>query len=261
MSRKPNLRLVDTGFEDPARAGRTSRSQRQRQRRAKKVAADAQARQAERKAVWTKEARPRTAGQQRAQEAMRGHDMVFLTGPAGTGKTYLAVAQAVAMLMSGEVERIVLSRPAVEAGERLGFLPGDLRDKVDPYMRPLYDALLCFMNGPQLKAYLDNLTIEVAPLAFLRGRTLSHAFIILDEAQNATHGQIKMVVTRLGEGARMVVAGDPTQTDLDEGASGLADIAATLDVEGSGVGVVRLEQRDVVRHRTVRKVVELLDAA
>jgi phosphate starvation-inducible PhoH-like protein len=177
MSWKPNLRLVDIGSEI---SGRPSRSQ--RQPRAKKVAADAQARQVEKKAPWTKEARPRTEGQANAIEVSRNHDIAFMT-------------------------------------------------------------------------------IEVAPLAFLRGRTLSHAFIVLDEAQNATAGQIKMVVTRLGEGSRMVLSGDPTQHDLDEGDSGLAEMASVLDVEGSGVGVARLDKGDVVRHRTVSRVLEILEAA
>ena len=150
-------------------------------------------------------------------EALAAHEMVFGIGPAGTGKTYLAVAQAVAMLQAGKVDRIVLSRPAVEAGERLGFLPGDMKEKVDPYLRPLYDALHDMLPGDQVIRRLGNGEIEVAPLAFMRGRTLAHAFVILDEAQNTTPVQMKMFLTRMGEGTRMVITGDPSQIDLPPG--------------------------------------------
>ena len=172
---------------------------------------------------------PRSAAQAAYVKALREHELVFGLGPAGTGKTYLAVAAAVDLLMTGEVERIILSRPAVEAGERLGFLPGDLREKVDPYLRPLYDALNDMLPAEQVQKRLGTGEIEVAPLAFMRGRTLSHAFVILDEAQNTTPVQMKMFLTRLGEGSRMVVTGDPTQIDLPAGSrSGLADALETL---------------------------------
>jgi phosphate starvation-inducible PhoH-like protein len=182
--------------------------------------------------------------------------MVFAIGPAGTGKTYLAVAQAVALLQAGRVDRIVLSRPAVEAGERLGFLPGDLKEKVDPYLRPLYDALHDMMPGDQVIRRLGTGEIEVAPLAFMRGRTLAHAFVILDEAQNTTPVQMKMFLTRMGEGTHMVVTGDLTQIDLPAGTRcGLRDALDTL--EGvPGIGVVRLDKRDVVRHPLVARIVE-----
>lgn len=198
----------------------------------------------------------RSPAQARYMEALAAHELVFALGPAGTGKTYIAVAQAVAMLSTGRVERIVLSRPAVEAGERLGFLPGDLREKVDPYLRPLYDALADMMPADQVQRRLANGEIEVAPLAFMRGRTLSHAFIILDEAQNTTPVQMKMVLTRLGEGSRMVVTGDLTQIDLPPGQrSGLADALETLEGVG-GLGIVRFGEEDVVRHPLVARIVE-----
>jgi phosphate starvation-inducible PhoH-like protein len=202
---------------------------------------------------------PRSPGQAAYIEALASHDMVFGVGPAGTGKTYLAVAQAVAMLQAGKVERIVLSRPAVEAGERLGFLPGDLKEKVDPYLRPLYDALHDMMPGDQVVRRLANGEIEVAPLAFMRGRTLAHAYAILDEAQNTTPVQMKMWLTRMGEGTRMVVTGDLTQVDLPSGTrSGLRDALDTL--EGiAGIGVVRLDKRDVVRHPLVARIVDAYD--
>ena len=199
---------------------------------------------------------PRSPGQAAYMEALAAHDMVFGIGPAGTGKTYLAVAQAVAMLQSGKVDRIVLSRPAVEAGERLGFLPGDMKEKVDPYLRPLYDALHDMLPGEQVIRRLERGEIEVAPLAFMRGRTLAHSFVILDEAQNTSPVQMKMFLTRMGEGTRMVVTGDPTQVDLPTGQrSGLADALDT--VEGlPGIAVVRLDKRDVVRHQLVARIVE-----
>ena len=202
---------------------------------------------------------PRSPGQAAYMEALGSHDMVFGVGPAGTGKTYLAVAQAVAMLQANRVDRIVLSRPAVEAGERLGFLPGDMKEKVDPYLRPLYDALHDMMPAEQVVRRLTNGEIEVAPLAFMRGRTLSHAYAILDEAQNTTAVQMKMWLTRMGEGTRMVVTGDLTQVDLPTGVrSGLRDALDTL--EGvPGIAVTRLDRRDVVRHKLVARIVDAYD--
>jgi phosphate starvation-inducible PhoH-like protein len=202
----------------------------------------------------------RSAGQRRYMRALAEEEMVFGLGPAGTGKTYLAVAQAVEMLIGGRVDRIILSRPAVEAGERLGFLPGDLREKIDPYLAPLYDALHDMLPADQVENRLNSGEIEVAPLAFMRGRTLNHAFVILDEAQNATRMQMKMYLTRMGEGARMVVTGDPSQVDLPPGAvSGLAHAVRTLQgVEG--VHVVRFDDTDVVRHPLVARIVRAYDA-
>ncbi len=199
---------------------------------------------------------PRSPGQAAYMEMLGSHEMVFGVGPAGTGKTYLAVAQAVAMLQSGRVDRIVLSRPAVEAGERLGFLPGDMKEKVDPYLRPLYDALHDMMPGEQVVRRMGTGEIEVAPLAFMRGRTLAHSFAILDEAQNTTPVQMKMFLTRMGEGTRVVVTGDLSQVDLPPGQpSGLGDALDTL--EGvSGIGVTRFDVRDVVRHPLVARIVD-----
>ncbi len=198
---------------------------------------------------------PRSPAQAAYVRAMMSHDLVFGLGPAGTGKTYLAVAMAVAMMLKGRIDRLVLSRPAVEAGERLGFLPGDLREKVDPYLRPLYDALYDMLPGDQVMNRLQSGDIEVAPLAFMRGRTLSNCFVILDEAQNTTPVQMKMFLTRLGENSRMVVTGDLTQVDLPLGArSGLTDAVETLNgVEG--IAVIRFTEADVVRHPLVTRMV------
>jgi phosphate starvation-inducible PhoH-like protein len=203
---------------------------------------------------------PRSAAQAAYVKAMREHELVFGLGPAGTGKTYLAVAAAVDLLMTGRVERIILSRPAVEAGERLGFLPGDLRDKVDPYLRPIFDALNDMLPADLLAKRMSTGEIEVAPIAFMRGRTLAHAFVILDEAQNTTPVQMKMFLTRLGEGSRMVVTGDPTQVDLPAGTrSGLSDaLEALRGVEE--VGIVRFTEKDVVRHRLVARIVGAYEA-
>ena len=199
---------------------------------------------------------PRSPGQVAYLRAIADHELVFGLGPAGTGKTYLAVAAAVSMLLKGEVDRLVLSRPAVEAGERLGFLPGDMREKIDPYLRPLYDALFEMMPGDQVARKLTEGEIEVAPLAFMRGRTLSNAFVILDEAQNTTPVQMKMLLTRLGENSRIVVTGDPSQVDLPMGArSGLADAIETLGGIAE-IAFVRFGERDVVRHHLVTRIVQ-----
>ncbi|APH55895.1 PhoH protein [Granulibacter bethesdensis] len=202
---------------------------------------------------------PRSAGQAAYIEMLSTKEMVFGIGPAGTGKTYLAVAQAVAMLQAGRVDRIVLSRPAVEAGERLGFLPGDMKEKVDPYLRPLYDALHDMMPGDQAARRMATGEIEVAPLAFMRGRTLAHSFVILDEAQNTTPVQMKMFLTRMGEGTRMVITGDLSQIDLPAGQrSGLRDALDTL--EGiPALGICRFDKRDVVRHPLVAAIVDAYD--
>lgn len=203
----------------------------------------------------------RSPGQQVYLEALRDNELVFGIGPAGTGKTYLAVAAAVAKLLSGKVNRIILSRPAVEAGERLGFLPGDLRDKIDPYLRPLYDALYDMLPPEEVVRRLGTGEIEVAPLAFMRGRTLANAFIILDEAQNTTPTQMKMFLTRMGENSRMAITGDLSQVDLPLGArSGLRDAMETLDGV-DGISFVRFTEQDVVRHPMVTRIVKAYNAA
>ncbi len=203
---------------------------------------------------------PRTEAQKAYVANLFTHELGFGIGPAGTGKTYLAVAVGVTMFISGMVERIVLSRPAVEAGERLGFLPGDMKEKVDPYMQPLYDALNDFLPAKQVQKLLEEKRIEIAPLAFMRGRTLSNAFVVLDEAQNATTMQMKMFLTRLGEGSRMVITGDRTQVDLPRGvASGLADAERILKGV-KGVSFNYFTSGDVVRHPLVARIIEAYEA-
>lgn len=203
---------------------------------------------------------PKTAGQARYLEALAKCELVFGLGPAGTGKTFLAVAHGAGLLLKGEVERLIVTRPAVEAGEKLGFLPGDLSEKVDPYMAPVWEALTQIVGAEQLRRRRDKGEIEVAPIAFMRGRTLAHAFIVVDEAQNASKMQMKMVLTRLGEGSRMAVTGDPTQVDLlNPLDSGLPHAVAIL--EGvKGVDVVRFTPEDVVRHPLVERIVHAYDA-
>ena len=200
---------------------------------------------------------PRSAMQIDYMRALANNDMIFALGPAGTGKTYVAVAQAVSQLITGSVQRLILSRPAVEAGERLGFLPGDMKEKVDPYLRPLYDALYDCMPPEQVERRLASGEIEVAPIAFMRGRTLADAFVILDEAQNTTQAQMKMFLTRFGQNSRMVICGDPKQVDIPGGVaqSGLADAVKRLEgVEG--IAVTRFTSADVVRHPIVGRIVE-----
>jgi len=204
---------------------------------------------------------PRSLAQTRYMEALSREDVIFSLGPAGTGKTYLAVAQAVHQLITGSVDRLILSRPAVEAGEHLGFLPGDMREKVDPYLRPLYDALYDMLPSDQVERRITSGEIEIAPIAFMRGRTLADAFVILDEAQNTTPAQMKMFLTRFGENSRMVVCGDPKQIDLPgEGVSGLADAVSRLEgVEG--IATVRFGVGDVVRHPVVGRIVEAYEGS
>ena len=203
---------------------------------------------------------PRTPMQAQYMRALQEHELAFGIGPAGTGKTYLAVAVAVALLTKGEIDRIVLSRPAVEAGERLGFLPGDLREKVDPYLRPLYDALHDMMPADQVMRRMASGEIEIAPLAFMRGRTLTHSFVILDEAQNTTPVQMKMFLTRLGEKSRMAVTGDLSQVDLPLGQrSGLQDAVDTLSGV-DGLSIIRFTDVDIVRHPLVSRIVRAYEA-
>jgi phosphate starvation-inducible protein PhoH and related proteins len=200
---------------------------------------------------------PRSGTQIEYMRQLGSKDMIFALGPAGTGKTYLAVAQAVSQLITGSVQRLILSRPAVEAGERLGFLPGDMKEKVDPYLRPLYDALYDCMPPEQVERRMASGEIEIAPIAFMRGRTLADAFVILDEAQNTTPAQMKMFLTRFGQNSRMVICGDPRQVDIPGGdaMSGLADAVRRLECV-EGIGVVRFSAADVVRHPIVGRIVE-----
>ncbi len=202
-----------------------------------------------------RQVRPRSPGQATYISAIRGNDLVFCTGPAGSGKTYLAVAMALSALRAEQVRKIVLVRPAVEAGEKLGFLPGDVTAKVNPYLRPLLDALADILSYDQVRRYIEHDVIEIAPLAFMRGRTLNETFVILDEAQNATRTQMKMFLTRMGQGSKIVVTGDITQVDLpDHLAGGLPDAIKRLQTI-EGVDVVRLRSRDIVRHRLVGEIV------
>jgi phosphate starvation-inducible PhoH-like protein len=200
--------------------------------------------------------RAQTPNQAKMVELIKNNDLVFAVGPAGTGKTYTGVALAVKALKEKQVKRIVLTRPAVEAGENLGFLPGDLKEKLDPYMQPLYDALRDMIPPEKLANYIENGIIQIAPMAFMRGRTLDNAFVILDEAQNTTHNQMKMFLTRMGKHAKFVVTGDPGQIDLPRRViSGLKEALLVLS-DVKGIGVVYLDDRDVIRHQLVKKVIE-----
>lgn len=200
--------------------------------------------------------KPQTENQRKMVQLMKENDLLFAVGPAGTGKTYTAVALAVKALKEKDVRRIILTRPAVESGENLGFLPGDLKEKLDPYMQPLYDGLRDMIPSEKLQAYIENGTIQIAPLAFMRGRTLDNAFVILDEAQNTTHAQMKMFLTRMGKNAKFVITGDPGQIDLPrKQVSGLKEaLLALKNIEG--VGQIFLDDKDVVRHRLVKKIIK-----
>jgi phosphate starvation-inducible protein PhoH and related proteins len=203
---------------------------------------------------------PKTVNQRKYLDAIEQHDIVFGIGPAGTGKTYLAMAQAVAFLVAKKVSRIILARPAVEAGEKLGFLPGDLQEKVNPYLRPLYDALYDMLDAERVARYIERGTIEIAPIAFMRGRTLNDSFVILDEAQNTTSEQMKMFLTRLGFGAKAVITGDITQIDLPQGkGSGLIEAMKVVSAI-EGISFVYFDDRDVVRHKLVQQIVKAYEA-
>lgn len=207
---------------------------------------------------YVKKVRPQSENQQELLDAMAGHNLTLALGPAGTGKTYLAISAAVEALDEGRVGRIVLSRPAVEAGESLGFLPGDLQEKLAPYLRPLYDALSDRLGGKRLRGLLADGSIEIAPVAYMRGRTLNNAFVVIDEAQNCTYGQLKMLLTRLGWHSTMVLTGDPDQSDLLPGISGLAPIAEKLAKLEDEVAVVHLTDKDIVRHPLVASMLTVL---
>jgi phosphate starvation-inducible PhoH-like protein len=206
---------------------------------------------------YLKTVKPRSEGQKELMQAIDNKSLTLALGPAGTGKTYLAVAKAVEALEKGQVERIILSRPAMEAGESLGYLPGALEDKMAPYLRPLFDALGDRLGGKKVRQYMDDGTIEIAPVGFMRGRTLNNAFVVIDEAQNCTYQQLKMLLSRLGWHSTMVVTGDPAQSDLLDGMSGLYDIAKKLEVNGN-IGSVYLKQNDIVRHPLVAEMLDVL---
>ncbi len=206
---------------------------------------------------YLRKVRPQSEGQRALMDAIERHSLTLALGPAGTGKTYLAITAAVEALEAGKVGRIVLTRPAIEAGESLGFLPGDLNDKLAPYLRPLYDALNERIGGKRLRQLMTEGAIEIAPVAYMRGRTLNNAFVVIDEAQNCTYGQIKMLLTRLGWHSTMVLTGDPDQSDLLDGLSGLAEIARRLEAVAE-IAVVRLCDRDIVRHPLVAGMLTVL---
>lgn len=206
---------------------------------------------------YIRKVKPRTEGQKQLLDAIHAHNLTLALGPAGSGKTYLAISAAVDALENGKIERIILSRPAMEAGESLGYLPGDMHEKMAPYLRPLYDALGDRLGGKRVKQYLDEGTIEIAPVGFMRGRTLNNAFVVIDEAQNCTYAQLKMLLSRLGWNSTMVVTGDPDQSDLLPGMSGLDEISKKMEVL-KNIGVVRLKQSDIVRHPLVAEMLEVI---
>ncbi len=214
-------------------------------------------REERREQSYVRRVKPQGVNQKRLMDAIADHHLTVAVGPAGTGKTYLAISSAVDALDEGRVDRIVLTRPAIEAGESIGFLPGDMAEKMAPFLRPLYDALSERMGGKRLRALIAEGTIEIAPVGYMRGRTLNNAFVVIDEAQNCTYGQIKMLLTRLGWHSTMVLTGDPDQSDLLEGMSGLAEIARRFGAL-PGIAVVRLDDRDIVRHPLVATMLAVL---
>lgn len=206
---------------------------------------------------FMRKVKPRTDGQHKLMEAIKNYNLTLAMGPAGTGKTYLAISAAVEALEEGKIERIILSRPAMEAGESLGFLPGDMHEKMAPYLRPLYDALGDRLGGKRVRQLLEDGTIEIAPVGFMRGRTLNNAFVVIDEAQNCTYAQLKMLLSRLGWHSTMVVTGDPDQSDLLDGMSGLSEVVKRLETV-KNVGVVKLKSEDIVRHPLVAEMLDVL---
>ena len=206
---------------------------------------------------YLKKIKPRSDGQADLMKAIGEYSLTLAIGPAGTGKTYIAISQAVEALEAGKIERIILSRPAMEAGESLGYLPGDMHEKMAPYLRPLYDALGDRLGGKKVRQYIEDGTIEIAPVGFMRGRTLNNSFVVIDEAQNCTYAQLKMILSRLGWHSTMVVTGDPDQSDLLDGISGLSDIARRLETVPN-IAVIRLNQKDIVRHPLVAEMLDVL---
>lgn len=253
-----NVRLnVIEGGWDPA-ADEHGSGYSRKKRRGQAQYEQSQHREQAREQAYIKNIQPKSEGQARLMEAIDRSSMVLALGPAGTGKTYIAIAKAVDALRAGKIGRIVLCRPAVDAGENIGFLPGDMEEKLAPYLRPLYDALQDRMSAKQVKAMIAEGQIEIASVGFMRGRTLNNAFIVVDEAQNCTYTQLKMILTRLGWNSKMIVTGDPAQSDLLPELSGLAPIADKLDAMRGDIDVIRLQQGDVVRHPLVAKMLDVL---
>ena len=251
-----HLSVIEGGWDPAAEDQRQTR----KRKRAPAPNAHQQAehREPPRDQAYVKNVMPKSEGQARLMEAIDQSNLVLALGPAGTGKTYIAIAKAVEALRAGKIGRIVLCRPAVDAGENIGFLPGDMEEKLAPYLRPLYDALQDRMSAKQVKAMIAEGQIEIASVGFMRGRTLNNAFIVVDEAQNCTYVQLKMILTRLGWNSKMIVTGDPAQSDLLPELSGLAPVADRIESMGRDVGVIRLQQGDVVRHPLVAKMLDVL---
>jgi phosphate starvation-inducible PhoH-like protein len=252
-----HLNVIDGGW-DPIADDERYAPRRKKRSQAANDHNQPQHREPPREQAYVKNVQPKSEGQAKLIEAIDRSNLVLALGPAGTGKTYLAIAKAVEALRAGTIGRIVLCRPAVDAGENIGFLPGDMEEKLAPYLRPLYDALQDRMSAKQVKAMIAEGQIEIASVGFMRGRTLNNAFIVVDEAQNCTYVQLKMILTRLGWNSKMIVTGDPAQSDLLPELSGLAPVADRIESMGGDVGVVRLAQGDVVRHPLVAKMLDVL---
>ena len=253
-----HLNVIEGGWDPIADDGRYQPRKKKRQAANDHHNRQQQHREPPREQAYVKNIQPKSEGQARLMEAIDTSNLVLALGPAGTGKTYIAIAKAVDALRAGKIGRIVLCRPAVDAGENIGFLPGDMEEKLAPYLRPLYDALQDRMSAKQVKAMIAEGQIEIASVGFMRGRTLNNAFIVVDEAQNCTYVQLKMILTRLGWNSKMIVTGDPAQSDLLPEMSGLAPIADKIESMKGDIGVVRLQQADVVRHPLVAKMLDVL---
>jgi phosphate starvation-inducible PhoH-like protein len=253
-----HLNVIEGGWDPIADDGRYQPRKKKRQAANDHHNQQQQHREPPREQAYVKNIQPKSEGQAKLMEAIDTSNLVLALGPAGTGKTYIAIAKAVDALRAGKIGRIVLCRPAVDAGENIGFLPGDMEEKLAPYLRPLYDALQDRMSAKQVKAMIAEGQIEIASVGFMRGRTLNNAFIVVDEAQNCTYVQLKMILTRLGWNSKMIVTGDPAQSDLLPEMSGLAPIADKIESMKGDIGVVRLAQADVVRHPLVAKMLDVL---
>lgn len=253
----PRLNVIDGGW-DPLAEESAGYHRRGRRKPPVEAAPQHIMREPAREQSYVKNLQPKSEGQAQLMQAIDQSNLVLALGPAGTGKTYIAITKAVEALRAGQIGRIVLCRPAVDAGENIGFLPGDMEEKLAPFLRPLYDALQDRMSAKQVKAMIAEGQIEIASVGFMRGRTLNNAFVVIDEAQNCTYTQIKMILTRLGWNSKMIVTGDPAQTDLLPEMSGLAPAAAKLEAIGADVAIVRLKQTDVVRHPLVAKMLDVL---